>query len=694
MSERVTATQALNLAIEHHNAGRLGDAETIYTNILSALPDHHDALHLLGLVAHERGDHRKAAALIERAVNIEPKIGEMHGNLALVLQDLGRLDEAEICFETALSLSPDFAEGYHNFGLMLQARGNLERALEYFQRAVTIAPDFLEARCHLGDALLENNQPGKAIPHYRKAIEFEASLATAHASLGIALLRTGQAEDALCSLRHAIQLEPDIDTHWIALAAGIEQMRIDAVDETFCYELLSLLNHPAVDPQTIVPAILPMLLAILNDERLFPADPLLLRALTLSPFRELKIEAVLTARRRALLDAPPNALPFACALAQHCFLNEYIFAVTPEEENTVADLANNPTLSAIKLATLACYQPLHRIEAPEMLLKLNWPAPLGPVLQQQIVEPMEECRLRADVATLTPIENSVSEAVRDQYEANPYPRWSRFSTQHTPAPIGNVLCAAPLRFDLDNYRSPDAPEVLIAGCGTGQQPLLAASRYKNARFLAVDLSLSSLTYAMRKTRASGVENIEYAQADILALDGLDRRFDLIECVGVLHHLEDPLKGWRILTERLHQGGVMKIGLYSEIARQDVIAGRLLIAKNGLAPTPKGIRHARKLVAEDPNMESLRTRPSYYSASEWRDLVFHVQEHRFSLPQISNTLKSLGLQFLGFEMRDQQAINAFRAEYGDVHTDLAAWHNFEIANPDTFRGMYQFWVRKY
>ena len=105
MSERVTATQALNLAIEHHNAGRLDDAETIYTNILSALPDHHDALHLLGLVAHERGDHRKAAALIERAVNIEPKIGEMHGNLALVLQDLGRLDEAETCFETALSLS-------------------------------------------------------------------------------------------------------------------------------------------------------------------------------------------------------------------------------------------------------------------------------------------------------------------------------------------------------------------------------------------------------------------------------------------------------------------------------------------------------------------------------------------------------------------------------------------------------------
>lgn len=235
--------------------------------------------------------------------------------------------------------------------------------------------------------------------------------------------------------------------------------------------------------------------------------------------------------------------------------------------------------------------------------------------------------------------------------------------------------------------------MLIAGCGTGQQPLLAASRYENAAILAIDLSLSSLSYAVRKTRDADIGNIEYAQADILALDQLDRRFDLIECVGVLHHLDDPLAGWQVLTDLLHPGGVMKIGLYSETARQDVIAGRALIAEHELAATPSGIRRARELVAADPALESLRKRHSYYSASEWRDLVFHVQEHRFTPLQIAEALDLLDLQFLGFEMRDQDTVRAFQKRYGDQVTDLDAWHSFETANPDTFRGMYQFWVRK-
>ena len=85
MSQKVTVAQALELAIQHHNTGRLDDAESIYSQILDALPDHHDALHLLGLVAHEREEHVKAAELIGRAVALAPQVGEMHGNLALVL---------------------------------------------------------------------------------------------------------------------------------------------------------------------------------------------------------------------------------------------------------------------------------------------------------------------------------------------------------------------------------------------------------------------------------------------------------------------------------------------------------------------------------------------------------------------------------------------------------------------------------
>ena len=159
--------------------------------------------------------------------------------------------------------------------------------------------------------------------------------------------------------------------------------------------------------------------------------------------------------------------------------------------------------------------------------------------------------------------------------------------------IGSVLREVPLRFDLEDYESPASPEILVAGCGTGQHALVTASRFLNARVLAVDLSLGGLSYATRKTRELGVSNIDYAQADILELASLGRRFDLIESVGVLHHMEEPSAGRQILTNLLRRGGVMKIGLYSEIARQDIVSGRALIAEQGLAPSAQNIRRCRQ-----------------------------------------------------------------------------------------------------
>src|SRR5207244_436635 len=106
----------------------------------------------------------------------------------------------------------------------------------------------------------------------------------------------------------------------------------------------------------------------------------------------------------------------------------------------------------------------------------------------------------------------------------------------------------------------DDIEILVAGGGTGQQPIDVSRRYKNTKVLAVDLSLTSLSYAERQTRALGLENIHYAQADIVQLGSIGRTFDLIESVGVLHHLADPLAGWKILLSLLRPGGFMMVGL--------------------------------------------------------------------------------------------------------------------------------------
>ena len=122
---------------------------------------------------------------------------------------------------------------------------------------------------------------------------------------------------------------------------------------------------------------------------------------------------------------------------------------------------------------------------------------------------------------------------------------------------------------------------MVAGCGTGQHSIGTSARFKSSKVLAIDLSLSSLAYAKRKTKELGVENIEYMQADILDLGKLNRQFDIIESAGVLHHMNDPMAGWRVLTDCLRPGGLMKIGLYSELARQHIVEIRQEISSSGI-----------------------------------------------------------------------------------------------------------------
>ena len=108
------------------------------------------------------------------------------------------------------------------------------------------------------------------------------------------------------------------------------------------------------------------------------------------------------------------------------------------------------------------------------------------------------------------------------------------------------------------------PNVLVAGCGTGQHIAIIADKYLNSKILGIDLSLASLAYAKRKVEELGHKNVEFLHADILQLKNLKRKFNIIECVGTLHHMKDPLEGLKILQNLLEPHGFLKLGLYSKI----------------------------------------------------------------------------------------------------------------------------------
>jgi SAM-dependent methyltransferase len=245
-------------------------------------------------------------------------------------------------------------------------------------------------------------------------------------------------------------------------------------------------------------------------------------------------------------------------------------------------------------------------------------------------------------------------------------------------PLPRMLRSLFPHLDPAKLAAPEAPAILIAGCGTGRHAAITAQLQPHSRILAVDLSRASLAHAMRRCGELGLATLRFAQADILQLGALEERFDLIECSGVLHHMQDPLAGWRVLLSLLRTGGFMKLGLYSEQGRRQIVAARRLV--QGLE-----LRAARSrifaLPAGDPAGE-VATLRDFYSASGARDLILHVHEQRFTIPRLAGVIAELGVEFLGFELQGKR-----------IAMSLEEWDAYETANPDTFASMYQFWIRK-
>jgi hypothetical protein len=161
-------------------------------------------------------------------------------------------------------------------------------------------------------------------------------------------------------------------------------------------------------------------------------------------------------------------------------------------------------------------------------------------------------------------------------------------------------------------------------------------------------------------------------------------------------MEDPFEGWRMLVNLLRPGGIMCIGLYSELARAHVVKARQIIKEAGVQPTPESIRRFRRDVfsLKYPELNYLKLTADMYSASSCRDLLFHVQEWRFSVDKIKQYLAQLGLIFVGFTDIDN-AKQEFRKMFpNDISlTNLDNWSEFEQRHPDTFALMYNMVVQK-
>ena len=205
----MTMQQAFDLAVQHHQAGRLKEAEGGYRKILEMEPLHAGALHHLGVIAHHAGRSDLAVNLIQQALLSLPLYSDAHNSLGIVLEATGRLEEGIAAYRMAVNLKPDCPDFLKNLGYALGSSGNLDEALAALQKAIDIRPGFAEAHLGLGTALREKHQYDGAIDAFSRAIALNPGLKEAYGNLRVVLQARGRLDEAIAIFMQALALEPD-----------------------------------------------------------------------------------------------------------------------------------------------------------------------------------------------------------------------------------------------------------------------------------------------------------------------------------------------------------------------------------------------------------------------------------------------------------------------------------------------------
>lgn len=230
-----TIQEALGQAVQHHQAGRLSEAEKIYRHILDVDPNQPDALHLLGVIASRVGQYDDAIELIQRAIGINPNVEAYHNNLGSAFKSHGKSDEAIACYRRALELKPDFAETLSNLGIALKDQGKLDEAVDCYLRALKIKPDYAEAHYNLGITYKEQGKADQAAASYRRAIEIRPNYVKAHSNLGGILNEQAKFQEAATCYQHALQHKPNsADAHFNLGIMLKEQGKIE--EAVACYQ--------------------------------------------------------------------------------------------------------------------------------------------------------------------------------------------------------------------------------------------------------------------------------------------------------------------------------------------------------------------------------------------------------------------------------------------------------------------------
>jgi len=573
-----------------------------------------------------------------------------------------------------------------------------------------------ETFCRIATQQIARREYSQALNSYQQAAKLAPQCIAAYLGMADIFVLHGNHNHALQTLSYALKLEPENSLARRRMAPLLAALTPASSNPELDRDLLLCISEPDSDHQQLARvigihiankypesqtdstgSISPKLMSALNGDKLF------LAYLAQCINTNATLEQWLTKLRRNLLLTSDNIhLPeLACALALQSFANEYLFSVTAEEEQYLRVIEQKADKLVTSSQTLAAsmYRPLIDIVLDARSFEIDNQTLLSLLIKRTVTDLNIEQQYQTGFRKIGNIKaehntDSISDQVRNQYEENPYPRW-QIPPAPTPIPLTQILQQLP---SVNREQLPNGNiSVLIAGCGTGFEPIELARLDNSAQITALDLSSKSLAYAKRKADELRISNVNFVQGNILDTAELNARFDLINSTGVLHHMENPQAGWQTLCGILKSGGVMRISLYSELARRRIVLAHQKIKELQLGSSNNDIKTFRDIIFSQPSnapLAELAQSDDFYSLSGCRDLLFHVQEHRFTLLQLRDIIAELELTLIGFDVPAwaRQQFNQRHPNNSDI-LDLRKWHEFEANHPDTFVGMYQLWLQK-
>ena len=711
----------INKAIQLQLMGNLLEAKQHYQNLINQGFNDHRVYSNYGVILQNEGNLKEAQLSYRKAIDLNPRNAEAHYNLGIILNNLGKLKDAEKSTRIAIELNPKFTNAYYNHGKICKDLGKLKDAEISARKAIELNPNFANGHTNLGSIFRDLGRLKDAESSTRTAIELKPNNQEAYFNLGFILNDIGQSQEALDSYLKVIDINDKFKNIYPTITKFLKDSDLSKLNKLKLKKILNiLLERNDVSHKELFKVLyflykdeiknkLEYLYSDFSNNELIFEDKMLINALDKTIFSDLQLESLLKSLRKKICfiisenikTLNNSKLDFIIALGKQCFLNEYIYTISEEENiclNNIINKCKNGEISKTKVSILSCYYPLYKLLDKIPLLNSFNSSHKGfkELIELQIKEPLKEIKLSKRIKSIGRINNNISKKVKSQYEENPYPRWKfgDYAGSHTMSIEKGINNEIKPNF-ISHKSVNEQLKVLIAGCGTGNQ-ILQTQRYKNVQITAIDLSLSSLAYAKRKINEIKIDNVELIQMDILNINLLDTQFDVIECGGVLHHMNKPEKGLKALLDVLKKDGFLKLGLYSKLARRDIVKAKEYISNKKLQPNEDDIRNFRQKVisGELRDLNSLKTFKDFYSLSELRDLCFHAKEHRFTIDQLRETCINNKLEFLGF-LLPQSFKSLYEKNFPEdkKQIDLKNWAKFEDQHPNTFSAMYQFWVSK-